>query len=221
MHCLAEIAAIAHKRGQSGQVAALLRQGTSRLEKIGDASSRESAAQGLALAYLAVGDTRTAWLTIAQHGGDFERAMFLTKMAEHQLDSKDAAGFRASMDRLTAVVARDQLHLERDELPSVEPSPWRGPRQICFSLMIGRLYLRAGDRPRAEAAIKSGFARAGNTPGSVWRADVYFEMLEEKPTLQTLGEVADLQELVPTATDRAMLALLGGMLAAQQQKEAR
>ena len=82
--------------------------------------------------------------------------------------------------------------------------------------MAARLHLRAGDKARAGEAIRSGFARAGSPPGIAWRTDFYFETLvDAKPTSEALAEIADLVELAPSPTDRAMLAVVGSAMAVE------
>jgi hypothetical protein len=215
--CLTELAAIAVRKGRLDRVMPLLHAARERLHHIADLDSRSQAAEYLACAYNAAGDARIAWELVNREGDDLARAKVLVDMAGHQLSAKDATGFLQSMERLDSILAKDRLHVSRT--PEVGDSPeWRGPRQVAFALMAARLHLRAGDKARAGEAIRSGFARAGNPPGIAWRTDVYFETLvDAKPTSEALAEIADLVELAPSPTDRAMLAIVGSAMAAEMK----
>lgn len=116
-----------------------------------------------------------------------------------------------SLAQTLAEIRRPVLEISAEE---------RSQIQIQFALLMGRLYLRSGNKLKAQQAIKAGFERAGEVNGSFWRFELYAELFLENSTPQTLMNMADMLDVVPTPTDRALIACLGGALAAKQQKEA-
>ena len=208
--CLAQIAEIGARAGRGDRVVAFLRNLTDRLVEGGQA--RREVEQRLAMAYLKIGDPTFVWRSVERDGPPIFRALLLIEIAQAHLRQKDAAGFDKAMSNLKAIVA-DESNLS-DGQSSVEE---RGRMQAELAVRAAMLYLKAGDRRRAHEAIKAGFARAGNLAGSLWRIELYAELLSEDKAQYTPTEIADLMEIMPVPADRTILACLGGALAARPQ----
>jgi hypothetical protein len=223
LHVLAQVTRLAARAGRKDEVQSLIREGTRRMEKIDDSNDQLSASNSLVAAHLAVGDVGAAAKVADRSPSDFARSMMLVAIAEHQLAAQDKAGFEATLQRLALVTARAPQRTPPKDSSADATSEWDRPREILIALMAGRLFLRADDPARARGAISRGFARAGESAGAVWKADIYFGLLPGGELTAywepfTPRDVAMLMECVPMPADRAMLALVGGMMAVQAKQ---
>ncbi len=205
IYCLCELSSFVRNLGNPQKGAEFLGRATAILRQIRD---EFLAAATLANCYIEIGDLDAARNIVLQYGDDHSRMLVLATIAEKQIALKDSAAFQATMRRIDA--------LSVPAIPDTRPAENK-QLQVNHALQRAWLYLLADDERSATNALAKASAVSKELPGSFWRIELYGELLLSRPTRDNLAKVARLSELLPNATDRAVIEWVGASLTTQQQ----